>query len=535
VSSFFQFHGVRSRSVRVFFCAMIMFWSLEQSASAQTFRGITAPQLISSTPLELTIHLHFADKYVWNDTSPVAVELARLTNLQLKNVASKVATKSSEQFNLLMVSRKHADIVAGDALKENFIRFGMEGAFQPLNPLIKAHAPHLQTFLEKNPQIAQAITAPDGNTYHIPYVPDGQTARGWWIRQDWLDKLNLKTPETVEELETVLRAFRDRDPNGNGKRDEIPWFNGAPEEVYRLVMLWGARSGVAQTDIEFVVIDGKVRHPFAEPQFKVAIKNVARWYAEGLIDKEIFTRKARSREQLFGSNRGGMTRDWFASTGSFNQPESIPSRVPGFKLVAIAPPADVNGKRLEEDGRKLVMPDGWAISHTNQHPVETIKLFDFMFSPTGRRLANFGVEGQQYDMKEGRPVFRASLLKSGKPVAPQLRNLGAQIPIGYPQDYEYESQWTFESARIGRNLYINGGYLLPQFPGVNLSREERAVYERYWPDLKDYMKEMAQNWVLGTKDVEQTWDAYIKKLDRNGLGKVTAAMNSAYQRQYANK
>jgi putative aldouronate transport system substrate-binding protein len=508
--------------------------SIASLATAQSFKGVTAPELISPTPIELTIHLHFADKYVWEDNSPVSVELARLTNLQLRSVASKVATRSSQQFNLLMVSRKLPDIVAGDALKDNFIRFGMDGAFLPLNPLIEAHAPNLSAFLQKNPLIAKAITAPDGNIYYIPYVPDGQTARGWWIRQDWLDKLGLKPPETVQELETVLRAFRDRDPNGNGTKDEIPWFNGAPEEVYRLAMLWGARSGIAQLELEFVLKDGKVVHPFAQPEFKVAIKNIARWYAEGLIDKEIYTRKVRAREQLFGSNRGGMTRDWFASTGTFNQPESIPSRVPGFKLVAIPPPADINGKRLEEDGRKLVMPDGWAISHTNRYPVETIKLFDFMFSPTGRRLSNFGVEGLQYDMKAGKAVFRDSLLKSGRPVAPQLRNLGAQIPIGYPQDYNYEAQWTFESARAGRDLYINGGYLIPQYPGVNLSNEERAVYERYWPDLKDYMKEMAQNWVLGTKDVDKTWDEYIKKLERNGLSKVTAVMNQAHQRQYGN-
>jgi putative aldouronate transport system substrate-binding protein len=502
------------------------------SSAAQSAPDAEAPALIVNPPLELTIHLHFADKYVWNENSPVAKELTRLTGIKLKNVASKVATKSSEQFNLLIASRKLPAIVAGDNLKDNFIRFGMEGAFVPLNPLIEKHAPHLHTYLKTNPRVAQAITAPDGNIYHIPYIPDGQVARGWWIRQDWLDKLGLKAPETVQELEEVLRAFRDRDPNGNGKKDEIPWFNGTPEEVYRLVMLWGARSGVAQTELDFVVKDNLVVHPFAQPEFRLGIKNVARWYDEGLIDKEIFTRKVRAREQLFGSNRGGMTRDWFASTGSFNQPQSIPSRVPGFKVVAIAPPADINGKRLEEDARKLVMPDGWAISYTNKHPVETIKLFDFMFSPAGRRLANFGVEHTQYDMKNGQPVFRDSLLKAGKPVASQLRDIGAQIPIGFPQDYSYEAQWTYESARVGRDLYLNGKYLMPQFTGVNLTREERAVYDRYWPDIKDYMKEMAQNWVLGTKDVDKTWDAYLQKLERNGLSKVLAVINRAYQRQY---
>jgi putative aldouronate transport system substrate-binding protein len=398
--------------------------------------------------------------------------------------------------------------------------------------LIDQHAPHLQAFLKNNPQIARAITAPDGQIYHIPYVPDGQTARGWWIRKDWLDKLGLKEPQTVHELETVLRAFRDKDPNGNGKRDEVPWFSGTPEEVYRLVMLWGARSGISQTDIEFVVKDGRLVHPFAEPEFKNAIKNVARWYDEGLIDKEIFTRKVRAREQLFGSNRGGMTRDWFASTGSYNQPQSVPSRVPGFKVVAIAPPADINGKRIEEDSRKLVMPDGWAISYTNKHPIETIKLFDFYFSPVGRRLANFGVEGQQYDMVDGKPVFKKSFLSSGRPIASQLRDLGAQAPIGFPQDYEYEAQWTYQSAREGRELYRAGGYVMPPFPGVNLTREERLIYDRHWPDLKDYMKEMAQNWVLGTRDVDKTWDEYQRTLRKTGLDKVLTVLNQAYKRQY---
>jgi putative aldouronate transport system substrate-binding protein len=275
-----------------------------------------------------------------------------------------------------------------------------------------------------------------------------------------------------------------------------------------------------------------VRHPFAEPEFRVAIKQVARWYAEGLIDKEIFTRKARAREQLFGSNRGGMTHDWFASTGGYNQPNSVPSRVPGFKLVAMPPPINTQGQRIEEDSRKLVMNDGWALSHRNRDPVASIKMFDFVFSPAGRRLFNFGVEGVHHDVVDGRAVFRPSVLKAGRPVAPLLRDIGAQIPIGFQQDYDYEAQWTFESARTGREMYLKGGYLVPQYLGVNMTPRERALYDRHWPDLRDYIKEMAQNWVLGTRDVDATWDDYQRKLERGGLPKVLAALNQAYRRQF---
>jgi putative aldouronate transport system substrate-binding protein len=501
------------------------------AAMAQTSTAATTPPTPTAAPVELTIHMHVADRYVWNEQWPVAQELTRRTGVRLKNVANRVATKSDEQFNLLIASGALPDIVAGDNRRDDFIRFGMEGAFLPLNKLIDQHAPHLRAFFAANPQIVRAITAPDGQIYHIPYVPDGQTARGWWVRQDWLDKLGLAVPQTVQELETVLRAFRDRDPNGNGKRDEIPWFNGHPEEVYRLVVLWGARSSGSNTYFDFFVKDGQVRHPFAEPEFRNAIRQVARWYAQGLIDKEIFTRKARAREQLFGGNRGGMTHDWFASTGGYNQPNSVPSRVPGFKLVAMPPPVNSNGQRIEEDSRKLVMNDGWALSHRNRDPVASIKMFDFVFSPEGRRLFNFGVEGLHHDVVDGRAVFRQSVLKAGRPVATLLRDLGAQIPIGFHQDYGYEAQWTFESARAGREMYLKGNYLVPQYLGVNMTARERAVYDRHWPDLRDYIKEMAQNWVLGTRDVEATWDDYQRKLERGGLPKVLAALNQAYRRQ----
>lgn len=511
--------------------ALTLLWAFACVALALPKMGLAETQ-ITAKPLELTIHMHFRNRYVWNEDWPVAKELTRLTNIKLVGTASKVATKSSEQFNLMIASGKLPDIIAGDNLKDDFIRLGMEGGLQPLNALIEAHAPSIKEFLLKNPKIAQAITAPDGNLYFIPYIPDGTVTRGWWVRQDWLDKLNLKQPQTVDELYEVLKAFRDRDPNGNGKKDEIPWFNATPQEVYRLVLLWGARSSGSNAMMDFMVDDGKLVHPFAQERFKLGIKNVGKWYAERLIDPEIFTRQARAREQLFSSNRGGMTHDWFASTSTYNQPNSIPSKVKGFNLVPMAPPADIYGKRYEEDARRLVMPDGWAITTANKHAIETIKLFDFYFTPQGRRLSNFGVEGLHYTLKEGKPVFTDLILNAKGPANGKLWDAGVQIPIGYVQDFEYERQVMFPEGKAGRDLYIKEGYNVPQFTGVNMNPAERAVYDKYWPDLLIYMTEMAQNWVLGTKDVDKTWGHYQSTLKRNGLGKVLAVMQSAYDRQY---
>ena len=126
---------------------------------------------IVDKPLELTIHMHFRDKYVWTDDWPVAKELTRLTGVKLKNVASKATTLSREAFNLLMASGDLPDVVAGNELRHDFVRYGMEGAFVPLNKLVDQHAPNLKRFLAENPQVRKAITAPDGNIYWIPTSP----------------------------------------------------------------------------------------------------------------------------------------------------------------------------------------------------------------------------------------------------------------------------------------------------------------------------------------------------------------------------
>ena len=49
----------------------------------------SAPTPIVAKQLDLTIHMHFRDKFVWDENWPVAKELTRLTNIKLVNTASK--------------------------------------------------------------------------------------------------------------------------------------------------------------------------------------------------------------------------------------------------------------------------------------------------------------------------------------------------------------------------------------------------------------------------------------------------------------
>ncbi len=505
--------------------------------------ALTAPALaedshrIVDEPLELSIHMHWPRAQGYgvggdaNQIYPVELAARELTGIHLIDETSgKNTTDYNEAINLLLAKGDMPDIVGGHRVKQPFNEFGPQGAFVPLNDLVAEHAPNIKAFFDARPELWSSIAAYDGNVYYIPYLPDGKYGRAWFIRQDWLDKLGLEQPQNVDELYEVFKAFRDNDPNGNGVQDEIPYFGRDWEEVLRLLTLWDARTSGSDTYHDFYVKDGKIAHPYSQEAYRDAMANLAQWYKEGLIDAEIFTRGSSSRDYLLGENLGGATHDWFASTSGYNV--ALADKVDGFNFIPFLPPASANGVRMEEHRRIPVKPDGWAISHTNENPVETIKYFDFWFTEQGSLLANFGIEGQTYDMVDGEPIYKDEVLNSGRAVNAQMWEVGSQIQRGYPQDYRYEWQWTRDSARKGIELYDTQDLLVDLFLGVAFNKDEQAVYDKHWPSIETYMLERQQAWILGTGDIVADWDDYMAALNKMGLEDVLEVMNSAYARQY---
>lgn len=477
----------------------------------------------NNEPLELTIHLHNFDRQIFEDDWPVFLKAAEMTGVKLKGTAPLTATNSEQVFNTMLASNELPDII--NNTKPNLDKYGMQGALIPLNDLMDEYAPNYKKFLEENPDIRKAVTASDGNIYGIAMIGDGEAAEGYFIRTDWLEKLNLEVPKTVDDYYNVLKAFRENDPNGNNKKDEIPFIDrGKGRKTLDLVSLFGAHIG-------WYLEDDVVKYGPAQDEFKVAIANIAKWYAEGLIDPEAFTRGPKARDILLEDNVGGATHDWFGSTAKFN--ESLPDKIEGFAFEPIAPPADINGKVWESTIRSNIPQTttiAWGISSNNQHPEETMKYFDFWWSEEGRRLMNFGIEGEQYDMVDGKPIFKDSVLNSDKTVLLQLEEIGAQIQLGFHQDFAYEEQWMNPIAKKGARMYIDGAYCEPAFPALALTEEEQKVIDDKWVAIDTQLRESSQKWILGAEDVNKAWDGYVEQFNKMGLEEITKIYQQAYER-----
>ncbi len=457
-----------------------------------------------------------------------AVERATGVDLNWSLIPTDV---KDEQFNLIMTSGDLPDVMAYYEGKKGFSsvnKFGIEGAFLPLEDLIRENAPHLKAALLDDPNVREAITASDGNIYYIPMLSALNAARGWYIRYDWLEAVGKEVPTTTEELYDVLKAFKNEDPNGNGRSDEIPMiFRRRGDDAFYNM---GALAYAFDADSGWVVRNGKVVYGPSEPQYLDYLGYVAKLYAEGLIDQEVLTRAGNARDDLMGKNVAGCIHDWFASTAGLN--DKLAPEIEGFNLRHMAPPVGSAKKPFTRIQMSKVRGDGgWSISHSNPDPVATIKMMDYLFSAEGSALMNFGVDGDSYTMQGGKPVYTDKI--SNNPdngFHESLVTNGMQWKIGLQQDIEYEKQFANAIATAARIDYMEN-YIVEEFPLISFTEEEKMVIDDKFSQIKLYTAEMSARALVGAVSPAEFGKTFAE-LKNMGLDEVTAIYQAAYDRKF---
>ena len=470
---------------------------------------------------ELTIAWLMNSNVIDTENTPTIQQSKELTNIKLKNVLSKSTTDWRQALNMLIATENTPDIMHmyEHRMISQYIR---QGVLKPLDELLDKYAPNIKKYFEENPYQRKALEWVDGKIYYIPCIADGGVSTGWFIRTDWLNKLGLSVPQNVEEYYNVLKAFKTQDPNGNGIADEIPYFNRNAGVNYDMAItclypMWGASHTMYEKD-------GRMVYGPYEPEYKEAVKNIAAWYKEGLIDPEIYTRGSNAREQLLGNNTGGSTYDWFGTTAQFNQTQK--DKIVGFSIETIPPPAG-----YITDKRETIKSMGWGISSKSENDVDAIRYMDFWFSKTGSLLANYGIEGETYDMIDSKPILKEEIINAETAVVDKLNEYGAQLNMGYKQDFEYERQWLSPEAIAGMDMYQNNNYIRNlSSRKIILTDGDRMRVNEIEGTVSDYVKEMQQKWILGTLDIDSSYDEYISTLKNMHVEEMIAIYQNLFDK-----
>lgn len=467
-------------------------------------------------------------------------ELEKRTGIHLE-FQHPPLNQENEQFNLLTASGTYPDIIEFNWLTNapgGPARFLKDGVIIRLNDLIDKYAPNFKKVLADHPEWRKQIVTDEGDIYAFPFIRSDVrllVSTGLAVRQDWLDKLNLKAPTTLDEWRTMLTAFKQRDPNGNSKGDELPLSTWASSpgpgggsrgafSRYSFIGAWGIGQDWFQEN-------GTIKYGPLQPQFKEFLGAMAQWYKEGLIDPDVFATNQNIFDAKVTSNLIGA-----ASMQGGNGIGKYAGLMQGkgsFKLSPVQQPVLKAGDKILLGGRDNNYPGqgSAAITSSNKRVTETVKMLDYAYGAEGSLLYNFGVDGTSYTMINGVPTYKDAILHDPQVPSAQMISRYARGNFNGPfvQDVRYITQY-YELPEQKKALEV---WTLPSneklLPPITATQEEAKKLATTMADINTRYDEVFTKVWSGKASLDD-WDAFTKALPGMGINDAIKIQQNALDR-----
>ncbi len=444
---------------------------------------------------------------------------------------------TADDYNMMLASGDWCDIIADTNLLN--YKGGPEQAFAdgfalPLNDIIEEYCPNLKAYLEANPDVDKAMKTDSGHYYCFPSVSSSSSANtcGAYIRKDWLEKLNLKVPDTIDEWHDVLLAFK----------EELGISAPYSETMGNLLAqsAFAYAFGVAANNGRRLMMNGEqvIFAPITD-NYKAFLTTMNQWYKEGLLDTDIAAINSASVSAKMISGDAGATTAWLVSGLQATQIAGEEQN-PDFKLTAVAVP------RVEADVPQThaltsykFTGSGNFITGSCKNIEAAARFLDWQYSEEGILYNNFGVEGVSYNMVDGKPVYTDDVLYNypegwtlGQSIAKYA--LGANASLVTMDEY-YLQTLVRDEAREGSAIWSAAAENALQYvvPPVTLNEEESEIVGKYAADILTAVNEMSIKFILGTEDIEEAWDSYIEMIKGMHVDEVVSAYQAAVDRYMA--
>lgn len=445
---------------------------------------------------------------------------------------------AAEKVNLALASGEYPEVIFRTGLSSvDLAKYGEQGVFIPLNDLIDKYMPNLKALLEENPELRQGMTFPDGNIYGMPTIYDPEfesltMQQKLWVRKDWLEKFGMEIPTTIEEYEKYLEAVKTKDPNGNGKADEIPASDGS--EGGLLYQMLRSTFEVANRGTSSGLIDAqpddpsKVRFYPTSDGYRELMEYMNRLYSKGLIQKDVFTNDAEK----------------FNSVGSEGVYGSVSAQAPiayfgkevGKNYVAVPPLKKTEDSPVpvwNAAGASLRGMGQMVITDKAEHPIETARWMDYFYGDEGTKLWFMGIEGKSYEEVDGGYEFTEEItdnpegLTVDEALRPYVVYLGGSYPGIVRQAY-FKGTENSDQAVTGTKK-VSDQVIEEIWPAFTYASEEASEFESIATDVDKFTEESRSGFISGKKPLSE-WDSYVSQYDQMGIDRYLEIQQAAYDR-----
>lgn len=296
--------------------------------------------------------------------------------------------ESVQKFNALLAAGDAPDLILEyDAMFRN--QLYLQKQIMPIDDLVE-NSTSYKALLEQFPLLRTLGTKADGKLYEFGRVLGYIPGTFLLIREDWLEKLSMGIPETVDEAFEVMRAFAKNDPDGNGMDD-----------TYGTNLSGASWISTAFQDTGWVIENGEMVKDWERKQAATVYKK--RLFDEGIVDKDYLTDKNGEKAlQDFVSGKIGM----FGFMGNvvqvYNNYETLKKNVPDAKLTVIALPRSEYGQFSPEFNPPIQMTG--VVNVNAKSPEGVMQYVDFMSSDSTVHVMKYGLPDVHYKMEDGKEV-----------------------------------------------------------------------------------------------------------------------------------
>ncbi len=447
-------------------------------------------------------------------------EYEKMTNMKIEweDVPSE---GFQERKNLLFASNELPDVLYKSGITQlEAVRYGSNGMLIPLEQLIEQYAPNIQSLFEKYPEILSSITAPDGHIYALPAIMDLEAARTnkFWINTSWLANLNLQVPTTSDELINVLRAFKEKDANGNGDpKDEIPMIQwDLPNVISSMSGSWGLLN---QMGYNLNVENDKVDIWMTDDRYKQYLMFLNQLYTEDLLDKTVFTQKP---SEFVGKMAAGIA-------GTFHNQANDPFTNHKDSYMGIAPVVGPNGDQLT-NAQPIARDFGtFAITSNNQHPEATIRWLDHFFSEEGSIFFRYGIEGETFNYNgDGLPEYTDEILKDERGIGVTIGQFSPWPGGGSPQYVTLKNASAINPPEVQEAQDKLTPYMPKSVYGAPVFDENTAKeVDTLRQDIDTYYTESSAKFITGSISFDK-WDEYVSTMESMNIDQLEKIYQEAY-------
>ncbi len=344
---------------------------------------------------------------------------------------------------------------------------------------------------------------------------------GYFIRKDWLDKLGLQAPKTLDDFLNVTKAFTFHDPDGDGKNDTYGFGAIIDPTTYPqglgnfFAPIYGAFGLPGPWDYS---TSGKLQLSVRNPNFLQATEFIRSLVAARVIDPDWTTMAQNDIRARWKQGKYGIFWEDFAAALGKSNYKPFDQNFPNAQLVPLSPPVGPNGQ--SDVASYSSARFSWGVSQkaisAGKGPA-IAKLLEWLNSGEGYYLSGFGQKDVNYKLDAQGNITTTGVPTpfTSAPAQPyiQIRNLSlnnspSELSARYPS-YKTQNGHTISPLQT-----------LQQFssmPWADGTKEGAIQPAANQADINRYIQEGLVQFVTGQKPLTtSSWNTYIQGLD--GLG-----------------